>query len=308
MSTAFVFPGQGSQSVGMLSGFSQLLQVRELFDRASSVLGYDLLSLIENGPAEELNQTTITQPAILAVSYAFWTLYRDDHDEMPAVLAGHSLGEYSAYVAAEAITFEDALKLVARRGELMQSAVKPGDGAMAAILGMDDDTVRDICDEVASTEGVVSAVNFNSPGQVVIAGSAKAVERAIVVLKDRGAKRALPLPVSVPSHCALMKPIAEKFALDLAAVDIVAPSLPVINNVDVDIVFTPDAIRESLIRQLYSPVRWTETVRKIAEMDVSAVIECGPGKVLSGLHKRIVEDLPITHVLDHIQGVHHATS
>lgn len=308
MSTAFVFPGQGSQSVGMLSGFSQLSQVRELFDRASSVLGYDLLSIIEKGPAEELNQTAITQPAILAVSYAFWTLYRDDHDEMPAVFAGHSLGEYSAYVAAEAITFEDALKLVARRGVLMQSAVKPGQGAMAAILGMDDDSVRDICDEVASTEGVVSAVNFNSPGQVVIAGSAKAVERAIVVLKERGAKRALPLPVSVPSHCALMKPMAEQFALDLAAVNIVAPSVPVINNVDVDIVFTPDAIRETLVRQLYSPVRWSETVRKIADMDVSAVIECGPGKVLSGLHKRIVEDLPITHVLDHIQGDHHATA
>ncbi|MFI4956958.1 MAG: ACP S-malonyltransferase [Gammaproteobacteria bacterium] len=300
MTIAFLFPGQGSQSVGMLNGYTHLPEVRALFDRANNALGYDLLSIIQHGPAEELNKTEITQPAILAVSYAFWLLYEEEKALTPSVLAGHSLGEYTAYVAAGAIAFEDALKLVARRGALMQAAVPEGQGAMAAILGMDDESVRTICDEVAATSGVVSAVNFNSPGQVVIAGSADAVAKAVEVLKDRGAKRAMMLPVSVPSHCALMKPAAEKFREDLAAVTIQAPVIPVINNVDVATVFKPEQIRDSLVRQLYSPVRWSETVKKIEGMDVVECIECGPGKVLSGLHKRIVEDLPITHVLDHV--------
>lgn len=301
MATAFVFPGQGSQSVGMLNGYLGLSQVQSIMERANTALDYDLLSIIQQGPAETLNQTEITQPAILAVSYAFWTLYNDGHPK-PSVLAGHSLGEYTAYVAAGAIAFEDALKLVARRGALMQEAVPEGEGAMAAILGMDDDKVKFICDEVAQTAGVVSAVNFNAPGQVVIAGSAKAVAEAVNVLKDRGAKRALMLPVSVPSHCALMKSAAEKFRADLASVHIQSPSIPVINNVDVQSVFKPDEIRDSLVRQLYSPVRWSETVKKIGTLDVVACIECGPGKVLSGLHKRILDDLPITHVLDHVSA------
>jgi [acyl-carrier-protein] S-malonyltransferase len=286
----------------MLNGYTHLPEIRALFDRANNALGYDLLSIIQNGPVEELNKTEITQPAILAVSYAFWLLYEEEKGMKPSVLAGHSLGEYSAYVAAGAIAFEDALKLVARRGALMQAAVPEGQGAMAAILGMEDDLVRSICDEVAATAGVVSAVNFNSPGQVVIAGSADAVAKAVEVLKERGAKRALMLPVSVPSHCALMKPAADKFSEVLAAVNIQSPTIPVINNVDVVSVFKPDQIRDSLVRQLYSPVRWSETVKKIEGMDVVECIECGPGKVLSGLQKRIVDDLPITHVLEHVSA------
>lgn len=300
MSIAIVFPGQGSQSLGMLNGYTHLLQVRDIFDRANTVLGYDLLSLIQDGPAETLNQTAVTQPAILAASYAFWVLYQDEKRPKPSVLAGHSLGEYTAYVAAGAISFEDALRLVARRGILMQEAVPEGEGAMAAILGMDDKQVRTICDEVAHSAGVVSAVNFNAPGQVVIAGSTSAVAQAVTVLKERGAKRALMLPVSVPSHCALMAHAAEKFRQDLNAVAIQSPLIPVVNNVDVTSVFNPEEIRDSLVRQLYSPVRWSETVKKLEAMDVAACVECGPGKVLSGLHKRIVDDLPITHVQDHI--------
>ncbi len=287
MSTAFLFPGQGSQSVGMLGEHADAPQVRELFDRAQKILGYDLFSCVQEGPVEKLNQTAITQPAILAVSYACWVLQYAD--QKPTVLAGHSLGEYTAYVIAGAITFEDALRLVARRGELMQQAVPEGKGAMAAILGMDDENVRTICDEVTSACGeVVSAVNFNAPGQVVIAGETTAVAKAIEVLKAKGAKRALPLPVSVPSHCALMKPMSEAFKADLAAVEIRTPHIPVINNADVTIVLKSEEIRESLVRQLYSPVRWVECVQKMAAMGVTEFIECGPGKVLSGLNKRIL--------------------
>lgn len=300
MSTAFIFPGQGSQSLGMLNGYAQLPLVREVMARANDALGYDLLSIIQDGPVETLNQTAITQPAILAVSYAFWMLYQSSHETQPAVMAGHSLGEYTAYVAAGAIAFEDALKLVSRRGTLMQEAVPEGEGAMAAILGMDDAQVKQICDDVAKTAGVVSAVNYNAPGQVVIAGSATAVAEALNALKAEGAKRALMLPVSVPSHCALMKPAAEKFRDDLAKVAIQEPRVPVINNVDVVSVFKPDEIRDSLVRQLFSPVRWSEVVREMASRDVVEFVECGPGKVLSGLHKRIVDDVPVAHVLEQI--------
>lgn len=289
MSKAFslVFPGQGSQSVGMLSELAEAFsQVKDTFQEASEALGFDLWQLVQNGPAEELNLTHNTQPAMLAAGIAVWRVWNDQGGATPAVTAGHSLGEYSALVAADALAFSDAVALVAERGRLMQQAVPEGTGAMAAILGLDDDQVRALCAEAAQGK-VVEAVNYNSPGQVVVAGNSTAVERMIELAKAAGAKRALPLPVSVPSHCALMKPAAEQLAERLAAVSLEAPKIPVIHNVTVAECQDPDQIRSLLAQQLYSPVRWVETVQAMAARELDTVIESGPGKVLAGLNKRI---------------------
>ena len=286
-SLAFVFPGQGSQSLGMLAELgAQHPVVLETFKEASDALGYDLWALTQQGPEEQLNQTDKTQPAILTASIALWRLWLAEGGARPAYVAGHSLGEYSALVAAGSLSLGDAVKLVERRGQLMQEAVPAGQGGMAAILGLDDADVVAACAEAAQGE-VVSAVNFNSPGQVVIAGSKAAVERAIEGCKALGAKRALPLPVSVPSHCALMHPAAEKLAAALQLVEIQNPSIPVINNVDVTAETDAARIKDALVRQLFSPVRWTEIVENMANTGIEFEVEMGPGKVLSGLAKRI---------------------
>ncbi|MEE8380180.1 MAG: ACP S-malonyltransferase [Gammaproteobacteria bacterium] len=287
MTFAMVFPGQGSQSVGMLADLADTFpQIKTTYQEASDVLGYDLWSLVKDGPEEELNKTHITQPAMLAGGVAVWRVWQDEGAPMPAAMAGHSLGEYSALVAAESMSLSDAVLLVADRGRFMQEAVPAGVGAMAAILGLDDDKVIDVCEQAAESE-VVTAVNFNSPGQVVIAGNAAAVERAVTLAKEAGAKRALILPVSVPSHCSLMNPAAEKLEERLAGINISAPTIPVYNNVDVQAENDPDAIRKALKRQLYSPVRWVDIINSLATQDVERIVECGPGKVLVGLNKRI---------------------
>ena len=290
-SLAFVFPGQGSQSLGMLAELgAEHPLVLETFKEASEALGYDLWALTQDGPAEKLNQTDITQPAILTASIALWRLWLAEGGKQPDFVAGHSLGEYSALVAAGCLSLADAVKLVERRGRLMQEAVPAGQGAMAAILGLDDAVVLAACAEAAQGE-VVSAVNFNSPGQVVIAGHKEAVERAGAACKAAGAKRALPLPVSVPSHCALMKPAADKLAVELAKITFNAPTVPVVNNVDVKCETNGDAIRDALVRQLYNPVQWTKSVEYMAAQGVEHLYEVGPGKVLTGLTKRIVDTL-----------------
>ena len=284
---AIAFPGQGSQSVGMLAELAETYPIiKETFAEASAVLGYDLFELVMQGPVEELNKTWKTQPALLTSSVALWRLWQAQGGATPAVMAGHSLGEYSALVCAGALNFADAVKLVELRGQAMQRAVPEGVGAMAAIIGLDNDSIAVNCEKAAQGQ-VVSPVNFNSPGQVVIAGHKEAVERANVLMKESGAKRALPLPVSVPSHCALMKPAAEELAIALDKLEVKAPVIPVINNADVAIVTDPAAIKDALVRQLYSPVRWTETVERMASEDIIFEIEMGPGKVLSGLVKRI---------------------
>ncbi len=290
-SLAFVFPGQGSQSLGMLTelGAQQPL-VRETFAEASAALGYDLWVLIQQGPEEQLNQTDKTQPAILAASIALWRLWLAEGGAKPAFVAGHSLGEYSALVAAGSLPFADAVKLVELRGQLMQQAVPAGTGGMAAILGLEDADVLAACSDAAQGE-VVSAVNFNAPGQVVIAGSAAAVERAIEACKVRGAKRAMSLPVSVPSHCDLMKPAAERFADAIAAIDWQAPQIPLVQNVSAAVVADLDALKRDLLAQLYSPVRWVESIVALSEQGVTELVECGPGKVLSGLNKRCVKGI-----------------
>ena len=298
MTLAFVFPGQGSQSTGMLDNLaSEFAEVEATFRAASEVLGYDLWDIVQNGPAEKLNSTDITQPAMLAAGVAVWRVWQAKGGVQPRVLAGHSLGEYTALVCGDSLAFEDAIKLVAERGRLMQEAVPAGTGAMAAVLGLDDDAVRAVCAEAAARE-VVEAVNFNSPGQVVVAGHKAAVERAVDLAKAKGAKRALLLPVSVPSHCALMQPAAEKLATLLEDVAIQAPQIPVINNVDVAMPGDPDAIRRALVRQLHSPVRWVETIHKMAADGVDRLIECGPGKVLVGLNKRIERNMGAQAVFD----------
>lgn len=298
MSLAFVFPGQGSQSVGMLAEMAETYPlVQETFGSASEVLGYDLWKLVQEGPADELNQTHITQPAMLSAGVAVWRIWQQKGGVAPVVMAGHSLGEYSALVCAGAMQFEDAVAVVADRGRFMQQAVPAGEGAMAAILGLDDDKVVTICANAAEGE-VVSAVNFNSPGQVVVAGSAAAVDRAVVLAKEQGAKRALKLPVSVPSHCALMDPAAEKLSARLQDITISAPSIPVIHNVDVAVTDDPDAIRDALVRQLKNPVRWVETIRKMAGDGVDKLVECGPGKVLVGLNKRIDRNMAASALFD----------
>lgn len=288
--TAFVFPGQGSQSVGMMTDFADESTVKQTFEEASEVLGYDMWSLVSDGPAESLNETHRTQPALLTVSTALWRLWVEKENPQPEFMAGHSLGEYSALVAAGSMAFSDAVKLVEQRGEFMQQAVPAGTGKMAAIIGLDDDLIQQACDESAESQ-IVSPVNYNSPGQVVIAGNLEAVERAMVACKDKGAKRALPLPVSVPSHCSLMKPAAEQLAEVLASIQIKAPSIPVVNNVDVAVCHTADEIKDALVRQLYCPVRWTESVGYLASKGVNQLFECGPGNVLSGLARRIDRSL-----------------
>ncbi len=287
MSLAFVFPGQGSQSVGMLNALAgEFPQVQATFAEASQALGYDLWTVVEQGPEEKLNQTQVTQPAMLAAGVAVWRVWHAQGGVLPAMLAGHSLGEYTALVCAEALVFGDTVKLVADRGRFMQEAVPAGQGGMAAILGLDDDAVRQICEQAAQGE-VLEAVNFNSPGQVVIAGTAAAVARGAEQARAAGAKRAVLLPVSVPSHCRLMQPAAAQMAQRLAGVAIRAPKLTVIHNAHVQSETTPDGIRQALVRQIESPVRWVETVRTMIAGGVNRIVECGPGKVLAGLNKRI---------------------
>ncbi|MDH1010367.1 ACP S-malonyltransferase [Pseudomonas nicosulfuronedens] len=296
-SLAFVFPGQGSQSLGMLAEMgAQHAIVRDTFAEASNALGYDLWALVQDGPEERLNQTDKTQPAILTVSIALWRLWQAEGGVQPAYVAGHSLGEYSALVAAGSLAFADAVKLVERRGQLMQEAVPAGTGGMAAILGLEDADVLAACAEAAQGE-VVSAVNFNAPGQVVIAGAAKAVERAIEACKARGAKRAVALPVSVPSHCELMRPAAERFAEAVEAVQWQMPQIALVQNVTAQVPADLAALKRDLLAQLYSPVRWVESVQLLAEKGVTDLVECGPGKVLAGLNKRCAKGVT-THNLD----------
>lgn len=286
-----VFPGQGSQSVGMLSGLADAYpQVAATFSEASDVLGYDLWALVKDGPDEDLNRTDRTQPAMLAAGVAVWRIWRARAGGMPAVMAGHSLGEYTALVCAGALGYTDAVALVAERGRCMQDAVPAGSGAMAAILGLSDAAVAAVCAEAGQGD-VVTAVNFNSPGQVVIAGDAQAVQRATLLAKENGAKRAIPLPVSVPSHCALMQPAAERFAVHLKETVIDTPQIPVIQNVDVTAHTSPDSIRDALERQLYNPVQWVRTIEAMRERGTDRIIEAGPGKVLAGLCKRIDKSL-----------------
>ncbi len=295
---AIVFPGQGSQSVGMMSGLLETeSNLQSIFDAASEVLGYDLLDIISFGPEEKLNQTEITQPALLASAYATWLMCKEISHTSPTVLAGHSLGEYTALVCAGVINFEDAIALVAERGRCMQKAVPTGTGAMAAILGLEDEQIEQVCADAAEGE-IVSAANFNSPGQVVIAGDKSAVERAMISAKNAGAKRALLLPVSVPSHCMLMKEAAADFATSLDKIHFNDAEIPVIQNVNAEIKTKSDEIKNALLEQLYMPVRWVDSINSMHDMSVSKIIECGPGKVLSGLIKRIDRSFEIHSVQD----------
>ncbi len=295
---AFFFPGQGSQSVGMMAGLENNPIIKQTFTEASDILGVDFWAMATK-PNELLNQTQHTQPLMLTAGIATWRLFqqmtqhiKQNKDALqPNIHAGHSLGEYTALVASNALSFADALPLVKYRAEVMQSAVPEGVGAMAAILGLDDETVRAVCAEAAQNE-ICAAVNFNSLGQVVVAGNKAAVERCMELAKAKGAKRALPLPVSVPSHCTLMKPAAEKLAEYLKSVNINTPQIPVMHNADVASYDDSAKIKDALVRQLYSPVRWVETVQKIHAQGIANAAECGPGKVLAGLTKRIVADFP----------------
>lgn len=298
MTLAFVFPGQGSQSVGMLKDLADnFSEVSSTFQEASDALGYDLWALIQDGPAEKLNSTDITQPAMLASGVATWRAWQAKGGAAPQVMAGHSLGEYTALVCAGSLDFVDAVKLVSQRGKFMMEAVPAGSGGMAAILGMDDEVVRQICLEAANGE-VLEAVNYNSPGQVVVAGNKSAIERVCILAKEKGAKRALELPVSVPSHCALMQPAADQLAEVLSGISFKTPSIPVINNVDVIAAVSEADIRDALRRQLFSPVRWVETIEKMSADGVDNVIECGPGKVLVGLNKRINKSMLSAALVD----------
>lgn len=296
--TAFVFPGQGSQSVGMLADMAEVNGiVADTFAEASDRLGYDLWSLVSGGPEDQLNQTEFTQPALVAASIAVWRVALESGALKPDVVAGHSLGEYSALVAAGALSFGDAVALVQKRGQYMQTAVPVGEGGMAAVLGLEDEQVKAICAE-ASSGGVVQAANFNSPGQVVIAGSNAALEKAIEACKAAGAKRAMPLAVSAPFHSELMKPAAENMKAALADVTITAPTVPVIQNVDADYESDPEKIRDNLVAQMYSAVLWTETVQRMAADGVTNAVECGPGKVLAGLIKRIDRNIASVSIGD----------
>lgn len=298
MSLAFVFPGQGSQSIGMLKDIADAEPVvTDTFKLASDALGYDLWEITQQGPQEKLNSTDITQPALLAAGVACWKVWQQKGGPTPIMLAGHSLGEYSALVCAGVLDFADAINLVEVRGQFMQQAVPEGQGGMAAILGLDDAKVLEACEQAAESD-VLQAVNYNSPGQVVVAGSKSAIERVVIVAKEMGAKRALPLPVSVPSHCDLMKPAAEQLAEKLKSVTFNAASIPVINNVDVIAETDADKIRDALVRQLYKPVRWVEVISKMAEECVDQLIECGPGRVLVGLNKRIDKSMSAAAIFD----------
>lgn len=297
MKFAFVFPGQGSQSVGMMAGFDGLQVVRDTFTEASDILKQDLWAMVTEGPAEALNQTVNTQPVMLAAGIAVYRAWREMGGAAPSVMAGHSLGEYSALTAAGAISFADALPLVRFRAQAMQEAVAEGVGAMAAILGLDDEVVKAVCAEAAENE-VLEAVNFNSPGQVVIAGNKAAVERGMALAKAKGAKRALPLPVSVPSHCALMQPAADRLAQYLAPVNFTRPNVPVLQNADVASFDDSTLIKAALVKQLYRPVRWVETITHMAQGGVQLAAECGPGKVLVGLNKRIAAEMKQHALID----------
>ncbi|MDK9704944.1 MAG: ACP S-malonyltransferase [Sulfuritalea sp.] len=290
MKFALVFPGQGSQSLGMMAAYGDAAVVRATFDEASAALGRDLWQLVAQGPAEALNQTVNTQPLMLTAGIAVHRLWLEKGGAQPALVAGHSLGEYSALVAAGVLQLKDAVPLVELRAKAMQAAVPAGEGAMAAVMGLDAAAVIEACAEAAQGQ-VVQAVNFNEPKQTVIAGHKAAVERAAELVKARGAKRALMLPVSAPFHCSLMQPAAEALKARLAEVDLAAPRIPVINNVDVAQLADPAAIRDALVRQAASPVRWVETMQAMQAAGVTHVFECGPGKVLSGLVKRCVESL-----------------
>ncbi len=297
MQLAFVFPGQGSQSVGMMGGFDAHPAVRATFDEASGVLGQDLWEMVTRGPEEALDLTVNTQPLMLTAAIAVWRAWLDRGGPRPAVVAGHSLGEYSALVAAGALAFRDAVPLVRFRAQAMQEAVPPGEGAMAAVLGADDEKIADACREATQGAEVVEPVNYNAPGQLVIAGSRAAVERAMAGCKARGARRAVMLPVSAPFHSSLLKPAAERLAQRLAEVPVAPPQIPVIHNVDVALHPEPEAIRRALAAQAASPVRWTQTVQAMKARGVTHVAECGPGRVLSGLVGRIdesIEALPLS--------------
>jgi [acyl-carrier-protein] S-malonyltransferase len=297
MKIAFVFPGQGSQAVGMMSGFGAHPVVRETFKEASDALGDDLWALVENGPQEALALTTNTQPVMLTAGVAAWRAWQASGGPLPALVAGHSLGEYTALVAAGALAFRDAVPLVRFRAQAMQDAVPKGQGAMAAIMGGDDGAVMSACAEAAQGQ-VCEAVNFNAPGQLVIAGHKEAVERAIGLAKQKGAKRGVLLPVSAPFHSTLLRPAAEQLASRLAEVRIDTPKIPVIHNVDVAQHSDHDEIREALARQAANPVHWTATVRTMADQGVTHIVECGPGKVLAGLTKRIADTIPAYALTD----------
>ncbi len=288
MAFAFVFPGQGSQTVGMMAAYGDSSAVRSTFTEASEALGQDLWQMVAEGPAELLAQTINTQPVMLTAGVAAWRLWQEKGGKLPSVVAGHSLGEYSALVAAGVIAFKDAVPLVRLRAAAMQEAVPAGTGAMAAILGLDDQGIFAACAEAAQGE-VVEPVNFNAAGQTVIAGHKAAVERAMEACKSRGAKRAVALPVSAPFHSSLIRPAADKLAARLAELPFLAPQIPVVNNVDVLVETDPEKIKDALIRQTYRPVRWVETIQKMAGMGVTMVAECGPGKVLAGLTKRCAD-------------------
>ena len=299
MSKAFIFPGQGSQSIGMLDALNDAHpMVFDVYNEASDALGYDLWSIVQYGPIDTLNSTDKTQPAMLAAGVAVWRIWNELNGEMPTIMAGHSLGEYTALVCSGAISFEDGIKLVAERGRLMQEAVVGKQCAMAAILGLDDSTVVSVC-ESAAQSSVVEAVNFNSPGQVVIAGEKAAVDRAIEAATEAGAKKAVILPVSVPSHCLLMEPAAQQLKERLSGIAIVEPTIPVVHNVNAKVAESADQIKELLVRQLYQPVRWVECVNYMLESGgATSIIECGPGKVLAGLNKRIARRTPALPVYD----------
>jgi [acyl-carrier-protein] S-malonyltransferase len=290
MTLAIVFPGQGSQSVGMMKGFADVPIVELTFREAGALVDVDYWAMANEGPAEALNQTVNTQPLMLIAGVACWRAWRERGGPMPSWFAGHSLGEYTALVAAGALKFEDALPLVRFRAQAMQQAVPEGTGGIAAILGLDDDKLAGVCADAAQGE-VVEPANLNSPGQVVIAGHRAAVERGMALAKERGAKRAVMLPISAPSHCSLMRPAAERLRERLAAVDISRPAVPVLHNRSVEAYDDPARIRTALVEQLDHPVRWIETVRALAARGVTRIVECGPGKVLTGLDKRIAPEI-----------------
>ncbi|MEE9551708.1 MAG: ACP S-malonyltransferase [Gammaproteobacteria bacterium] len=298
MSIAFVFPGQGSQSVGMMTAFvEQFPIVESTYIDASDILGYDLWDLVQSGPETELNVTAKTQPALLVAGVAVWRIWEQQGGPAPELMAGHSLGEYTALVCSGAIKFTDAVQLVADRGAYMQAAVPADTGRMAAILGLQDEQINNVCEKSAQGQ-IVSAANYNSPGQVVIAGHAEAIERAVEIAKEAGAKRSIILPVSVPSHCELMQAAAGHLADRLKAVDLSTPTIPVIHNVDIAQRTNADEISQALIEQLYKPVRWVETIQMMATKGITQIVECGPGKVLSGLIKRIDKNIQVLPVYD----------
>lgn len=298
-SSAFVFPGQGSQSVGMMAGFGNAPIVQNTFVEASDLLRVDLWKMALNGPAEDLAQTVNTQPLMLTAGIAIWRLWRSLGGAMPGYFAGHSLGEYSALVAAQVIRFADAIPLVRYRAELMQDAAPAGEGGIAAILGLDDETLKAVCAEAAQGE-IVELANYNSPGQLVISGSRSAVERAIEAAKTCGAKRAMMLAMSVPAHCSLMRPAAEQLRQRINEIDFLPPAAPVIQNVDAVGFNDPVAIKDALVRQLYGAVRWIETIKALADGGIKRVVECGPGRVLVGLNKRIDDRIQAMSIHDQV--------